>query len=100
MPCISFIDRRTNEVATFGEIDAAMRQHFNRPLDSDHPYCGWIEWITQPLAHNMTMSYIRTLAQDTEWDNHEGPIVIAIIDWLDEHYKPLVSHEYGRGGRG
>lgn len=62
----------------FSKIDDELRVHFEEPPDDKTYLGGWYDLVGTALAHGMTWDKMREI--------FEGEGMLAIVDYLEEHY--------------
>ena len=88
--CFTLTRKGESKPANLQEIDDEMRQAFGEEPDADRWLLGWYDTIGCGLALGRDWAQLREqFAEDpaeSERTNMFRRRMLAVIDWLDEHY--------------
>lgn len=81
---IQLIDKKTNNPATFQDIDDNICKALNVPCDEKWYYCQWYDIIGYSCK-NSIQDVIKTIEEFPEKlpDDYE---LIRVLTWIDENY--------------
>lgn len=88
--CFELTRKGEVDASTLNAIDAAMCDHFDAPCDEKQYYMGWYNTIGFGLACGYDWDKCRDVY-------HDVPELLAVVDWLEEHFTYHAWAEVGRG---
>ena len=98
--CFTLTREGESKPASLQAIDDEMRIAFGEEPDEERWLWGWYDTIGYGLAMGRTWEQLREqFAEDpaeSERTNMFRRRMLAVIDWLDEHYTPNAWAEVGR----